>query len=101
MSNQKFCQNCGKQIDVKAVVCVHCGVETPKTTIHVTKSRSIAIVFALFLGGIGAHRFYMNRPFSGVMYLLFCWTFIPALLSILEIIGYLCISDEDFNKMCN
>lgn len=23
-----YCQNCGKEIDDKAVVCVHCGVET-------------------------------------------------------------------------
>lgn len=23
-----FCYNCGKEIDEKAVVCVHCGVET-------------------------------------------------------------------------
>ena len=23
-----FCYNCGKEIDDKAVVCVHCGVET-------------------------------------------------------------------------
>lgn len=23
-----FCYNCGKEIDDKAVVCIHCGVET-------------------------------------------------------------------------
>ena len=24
-----FCMNCGKEIDDKAVICVHCGVATP------------------------------------------------------------------------
>jgi len=23
-----YCKNCGKEIDDKAIVCVHCGVET-------------------------------------------------------------------------
>ena len=28
----KYCQNCGAQIDDKAVICVHCGVSTQPTT---------------------------------------------------------------------
>lgn len=26
-----FCNNCGKQIDDKAAVCIHCGVATHET----------------------------------------------------------------------
>jgi hypothetical protein len=42
----------------------------------------------------------MNKPFSGVMYLLFCWTFVPLLISLIEVIFYLCISQERFEKEC-
>lgn len=46
-----------------------------------TKSRGLAIALALFLGGFGVHWFYLERPGKGLIYLLFCWTLIPAILS--------------------
>ena len=42
-----------------------------------TKSKAIAIILALFLGGIGIHKFYLGQAGQGILYLLFCWTFIP------------------------
>lgn len=65
------------------------------------KSKSTAIVLCLFLGGIGMHKFYLNRTFFGVLYLVFCWTFIPALCSLFDLIGLIFQSDEDFNKTYN
>lgn len=62
------------------------------------KKRSTAILLALFLGAIGIHRFYLNRNVSGLIYLLFCWTFIPALIAFLEAISYLTYTDEAFNE---
>ena len=44
------------------------------------------IILALFLGGIGIHKFYANRTAAGIIYLLFCWTFIPALIAFIEAI---------------
>tara|TARA_R110000744_G_scaffold154552_2_gene269472 strand:- start:87152 stop:87268 length:117 start_codon:yes stop_codon:yes gene_type:complete len=32
----------------------------------------------------------------GVLYLLFCWTFIPALIAFIEFIIYLTMTDEAF-----
>lgn len=42
------------------------------------------ILLAFFLGGFGVHRFYAGRNVSGIFYLLFCWTGIPAFIAIIE-----------------
>ena len=42
------------------------------------------ILFAMFLGGLGAHKFYSGKTFKGVLYLVFCWTFIPAFIAFIE-----------------
>lgn len=48
------------------------------------------LVVALLLGGIGIHKFYAGYSGAGVMYLLFCWTGIPVLLSIIDFIIACC-----------
>ena len=48
------------------------------------KSDVVAILLAFFLGSFGAHRFYMRETGWGVLYLLFCWTFVPHLISFVE-----------------
>jgi TM2 domain-containing membrane protein YozV len=60
------------------------------------KSRTIAVLLALFFGGIGLHRFYLGKARSGIIYLLFCWTFIPALVAFFEAIRWLCMSNQGF-----
>lgn len=52
------------------------------------KSRGVAVVLALLLGGIGAHKFYLGRPGQGLLYLLFCWTYIPMVVGFVEGILY-------------
>ncbi len=61
------------------------------------KSRVTAIVLALLLGGIGIHKFYLGQPGWGIIYMLFCWTFIPALIAFIEAIYYLCLSEPAFH----
>ena len=61
-----------------------------------TKSRTVAVLLALFLGGIGAHKFYLGKVGTGLLYLLFCWTFIPGLIALFEAIRWLCMSNENF-----
>ena len=63
-----------------------------------SKSRSLAILLALFLGGIGAHKFYLGSPGKGLLYLLFCWTFLPAVIAFFELLGYLFMSNEKFER---
>ncbi len=65
------------------------------------KSRIAAGVFALVLGVLGIHKFYMGRVGMGILYLLFCWTGIPSLVALIEGILYLTESDEKFNSRLN
>ena len=65
------------------------------------RNKWIAIIIASLLGWMGGHRFYLGRIPSGIMYLLFSFTFIPSLLSIVDIISLLLTSDEDFDLKYN
>ena len=60
------------------------------------KSKIAAGLLGIFLGGIGVHKFYMGKIVMGILYLLFCWTGIPAIVGFIEGIIYLCSNDENF-----
>lgn len=62
------------------------------------KKRIVAAVLALFLGGIGAHKFYLGKNAQGFVYLIFVWTFAPAIIAFFEGIGYLLSTDEAFEE---
>ena len=95
-SNEKFCSECGKPILRNAEICPHCGCRQIEN--DAPKNRNTAAIFALILGGFGAHKFYLGKTFQGVLYLLFCWTFIPGVLALIEGILYLLMSDAEFKK---
>jgi TM2 domain-containing membrane protein YozV len=48
------------------------------------KDATVAILLALFLGGFGAHHFYLGNNGAGVLYLLFFWTLIPSFVALIE-----------------
>jgi len=52
---------------------------------NVRKDRTVALLLTLFFGGVGAHHFYLNKLGLGVIYLLFCWTLIPAIIAFIEL----------------
>lgn len=52
-------------------------------------SLMVYLLLALFLGGIGAHDFYVGKPVTGLIKLVFCWTGIPTIISVFNIIGAL------------
>lgn len=60
------------------------------------KSKVVAGILAILLGGIGIHKFYLGKIGSGILYILFCWTGIPAVIGLIEGIMYLCSNDENF-----
>ena len=51
-----------------------------------TYSKTVAILLAIFLGGLGAHKFYQGKWIQGLIYLLLAWTFVPAVLAIVDAI---------------
>ena len=60
------------------------------------KNKIVAGLLGIFLGGLGIHKFYLGKIGQGIVYILFCWTFIPALIGFIEGIVYLCSNDENF-----
>jgi len=71
-------------------------IQAPAIT-RPAKSRTVAIVLALFLGGIGMHKFYLGRPVWGVVYLCLFFTGVPLLISLIEAIIYMFTSDQAFH----
>ena len=51
---------------------------------NVRKNPTTGVLLALFLGGIGAHHFYLGSIGLGILYLLLCWTFIPGVVALVE-----------------
>lgn len=57
-------------------------------------SLTVYLLLALFLGGIGAHDFYVGKTGTGLIKLAFCWTGIPTIISLFNIIGALMNKDN-------
>lgn len=95
--NEKFCAECGAVINEKAEICPECGVRQPGMGSS-DDQRLIAALLAIFLGGFGAHKFYLGDTKLGILYLCFFWTMIPEILGIVEGLIYLSKSDEEFRR---
>ncbi len=103
------CEGCGTPLRAEWAargVCVECvkrrreiqsHVEAPLAT-PIGRSRGLAIVLSFLGGGFGLHRFYLGRRLSGVLYLLFFWTGIPALLGIFEGFRLAFMNEWSFRK---
>lgn len=61
------------------------------------KDKTTAAMLALLLGGLGVHKFYLGRGVQGALYLIFCWTFIPAIVGFIEGILLLLKSKQNFD----
>jgi restriction system protein len=94
--NTKFCKHCGAKIPAAAVICTHCGCqveeikknEQPSIVINNAntntnsntnvnapaygtrmKNKWTAFLLCLFLGYLGAHKFYEGKAGMGILYL--------------------------------
>jgi hypothetical protein len=88
-----ICPECSKSFSDTAISCPTCGYRSGK---YSGKSKGLAILLAIFLGGIGIHRFYLGHTTAGVLYLLFFWTLIPLILSLIDAIGLILKPKSEF-----
>lgn len=91
------CVGCGKDIHFTASTCPSCGA-SQRTKRY--KSKVAAALLAFFLGGFGAHRFYLGQ-WWGVFYLFFFWAWIPGLIAFIEFIVFLCTNQKKWDDKYN
>ncbi len=71
---------------------------TPPGSLVPRKSRGAAIALAMLFGGFGAHRFYLDKVGSGVIYLLLVWTLIPSVIGVVEGLNYALMGEWEFQR---
>ena len=96
----KKCRHCGETLDVsmrKAEEAVRSSERAAAYRPQAgSKNKVAAFALAWILGGFGGHKFYLDRIGQGILYLVFCWTFIPAIIAFIEGIIYITMDDERF-----
>lgn len=95
--DEQYCGSCGEVIRKRDEICPMCGASQPDPRSD-GKSPVVAALLAFFLGGLGAHKFYLGQVGMGVFYLCFSWTLIPILVSLAEGVYYLLQDKETFAR---
>ena len=107
------CNNCGAD-NYNQAICLKCGTaishsgSSEAEVVYVTStlayqgkySKQAAGILALLLGGAGAHKFYHGSFGFGILYLVFIFTLVPAILAFIEIM-YLTMSQDEYDQRCN
>lgn len=64
---RSHCPNCGADIHENTEICLSCGYHIPAEKVQpiVYKSKMIAAVLGLILGGLGIHNFYLGYSSKG------------------------------------
>ena len=65
------------------------------------RNRTAAILICFFGGSFGVHKFYLGQNVRGILYLIFCWTFIPGIIAFFEFLGLCFMSDREFDVRFN
>ena len=98
-AEKKYCHNCGVETNPSQAMCVKCGVSL--ATGQNGKKKVTAGVLGILLGGIGIHKFYLGSWGWGLIYLLLCWIYVPAIIGLIEGILYLTMDENQFDAKYN
>ena len=108
--HRDFCRHCGVALNPRQVICIKCGagISTAGASRSISggsssgtsweKKKLVAGLLGIFLGGLGAHKFYMGSWGWGIIFLVLCWTYIPAIIGLIEGIMFLVMSEEKFTE---
>ena len=89
-------QQATPQAQPQQIVYVQQNAANPERANWPIKNKIVAAILALILGGLGIHKFYLGQIGKGILYLIFCWTYVPAIIAFIEGIVILCSNDENF-----
>ncbi len=92
-AGNRFCPNCGAETAPGQAVCLRCGVALSQAVPEgERKSKLVAGLLGIFLGGWGIHNFYLGYTTKGVIQLILtiCTCGIAALWGFIEGILILC-----------
>ncbi|MEN0037539.1 MAG: NINE protein [Cellvibrio sp.] len=93
-STEHFCYKCGRSITSGLTQCPYC--RAPQIQFN-SKSKVTAGFLAFFLGGFGAHRFYLGQ-WWGIFYVIFWATLIPSIVALVESFVFWFSSNERWNQ---
>lgn len=72
-SGTNYCPNCGQPVMPGAAACTNCGCYLPQPVPEGTqKSKLVAGLLGIFLGGLGIHNFYLGNTNRALVQLLVC-----------------------------
>ena len=117
-----FCQNCGTEFANDAAFCPSCGTASGTTTAPGASAAQPANQTSVNVtiqaprrnkaGGqdglrssrhiprrFGIHHFYAGKTGAGVVSILFCWTFIPAIVGFIQGIVALCKTADAYGNI--
>lgn len=89
-----FCKNCGQTIDDNATFCDKCGAKVeaaaPVQPNPNAKSKLVAGLLGIFLGGLGIHNFYLGYTGKAIAQILLSCIGVGAIWGLIEGILILC-----------
>ena len=97
-----FCPNCGKEVPENATICLGCGISLAEQKNEAApeaekknnklggQDKTVMILIALFIGGLGIHNFMMGETKKGIVKIVFSLCFyIGSILALVDFIKIL------------
>ena len=62
-------------------------------------NKGMYIALCLFLGGAGIHKFYAGKWIQGLLYVAFCWTGIPVIIALFDLLGAMFKTPDQYGNI--